>query len=111
MSGAALADLVNEAAIIAARAKRATITQADLVEGQLRAIAGPEKNRVMSEVERELIAYHESGHVLCAELSAEHEKAQRAPRSSRAARPAGSRCTARPTWRSTRRTRTPGGRG
>jgi len=79
MSGATLADLVNEAAIMAARAKRSTITQADLVEGQLRAIAGPEKkNRTMREEERELIAYHEAGHVLCAELSAEHEKAQRA---------------------------------
>jgi cell division protease FtsH len=79
MSGATLADLVNEAAIMAARANRSTITQADLEEGQLRAIAGPEKkNRRMREEERELIAYHESGHVLCAELSAEHEKAQRA---------------------------------
>jgi len=79
MSGATLADLVNEAAIMAARAKRSTITQADLEEGQLRAVAGPEKkNRTMSEEERELIAYHESGHVLCAELSAEHERAQRA---------------------------------
>jgi cell division protease FtsH len=79
MSGATLADLVNEAAIMAARAKRSTITQADLIEGQLRAIAGPEKkNRYIGEQERELIAYHESGHVLCAELSTEHEKAQRA---------------------------------
>jgi cell division protease FtsH len=79
MSGATLADLVNEAAIMAARAKRSTVTQADLEEGQLRALAGPEKkNRTMSEEERELIAYHEAGHVLCAELSAEHEKAQRA---------------------------------
>jgi cell division protease FtsH len=79
MSGATLADLVNEAAIMAARAKRTTVTQADLEEGQLRALAGPEKkNRTMSEEERELIAYHEAGHVLCAELSAEHEKAQRA---------------------------------
>jgi cell division protease FtsH len=79
MSGATLADLVNEAAIMAARARRSTITQADLEEGQLRAIAGPvKKNRTMSEEERELIAYHEAGHVLCAELSAEHEKAQRA---------------------------------
>jgi cell division protease FtsH len=79
MSGATLADLVNEAAIMAARAKRTTVTQADLEEGQLRALAGPEKkNRTLSEEERELIAYHEAGHVLCAELSAEHEKAQRA---------------------------------
>jgi cell division protease FtsH len=79
MSGATLADLVNEAAIMAARARRSTIMQADLEEGQLRAIAGPEKkNRTMSEEERELIAYHESGHVLCAELSAEHGSAQRA---------------------------------
>jgi cell division protease FtsH len=64
---------------MAARDKRSTITQADLEEGQLRAIAGPvKKNRTISEDERELIAYHESGHVLCAELSAEHENAQRA---------------------------------
>ena len=79
MSGATLADLVNEAAIMAARDRRSTITQADLEEGQLRAIAGPvKKNRTIGEEERELIAFHESGHVLCAELSAEHEKAQRA---------------------------------
>jgi len=77
-SGADLANMINEAALLAGRARRRQITQQDLSEGHLRAIAGPEKaNRSMSEDERELVAYHEAGHVLTAELCAEHEKAQR----------------------------------
>jgi len=70
--------MINEAALLAGRARRRQITHQDLSEGHLRAIAGPEKaNRSMTEDERELVAYHEAGHVLTAELCSEHEKAQR----------------------------------
>lgn len=77
-SGAELADMLNEAAIMAARDGRSKISHTDLVEGQLRAIAGPERRSSMTEEEREMVAFHEAGHVLCAELCDEHEKAQRA---------------------------------
>lgn len=78
-SGADLAEMLNEAAIMAARAGRLSITQKDLNEGHLRVLAGPEKrSNFASEEELEIIAYHEAGHVLCAELSPTHEKAQRA---------------------------------
>jgi cell division protease FtsH len=77
-SGADLADILNEAAIMAGRDGRKTITARDLSEGHLRAVAGPEKRHSsMSDEERELVAFHEAGHVLCAELCSEHEKAQR----------------------------------
>lgn len=77
-SGADLADMLNEAAIMAAREDKESIGQDHLIEGQLRAVAGPAKRSSMSEEEREMVAYHEAGHVLCAELCEEHEKAQRA---------------------------------
>jgi cell division protease FtsH len=77
-SGAELADMLNEAAIMAAREELSSISQDHLAEGQLRAIAGPERRSSMSAEERTMVAYHESGHVLCAELCEEHEKAQRA---------------------------------
>lgn len=78
-SGAELAEMVNEAAIMAARANRAVITQDDLTEGHLRVLAGPERRSSMAtEDEQRIIAYHEAGHVLCAELCSNHEKAQRA---------------------------------
>ena len=78
MSGADLEDMLNEAAIMAAREKRRLISQNDLVEGQLRAIAGPaKKDNHFSEEEQEVVANHEAGHVLTSELCREHEKAQR----------------------------------
>ena len=77
-SGADLSDMLNEAAIMAAREGANEISHMHMVEGQLRAIAGPEKRNSMTEKEREMVAYHEAGHVLCAELCEEHEKAQRA---------------------------------
>ena len=77
-SGADLADMLNEAAIMAARARRDLITQADLEEGHLRALAGPEKrSNSLSDDEKQTVAAHESGHVLAAELCATADKAQR----------------------------------
>jgi cell division protease FtsH len=79
MSGAQLSELVNEAAIMAARAERSQITAADFNEAELRVLLGPEKRGSrLAEGELEVIAYHEAGHVLCAELCPNHEKAKRA---------------------------------
>src|SRR5579864_6058228 len=65
LTGAELANLVNEAALLSARRGRTTIGQAELEEGVLRVIAGPErKTRVFSELERKITAYHEMGHAL-----------------------------------------------
>ncbi len=77
-AGADLANIVNEAAIMAARAGRDTILPADLDEGMLRAVAGPQRNdRRIGEGELEVIAWHEAGHALAAELCPTHQKAQR----------------------------------
>ena len=66
-SGADLANLVNEGAILAAREDRNTIILRDLEEAVDRVIAGPaRKSREVSEKEREIIAYHEAGHALVA---------------------------------------------
>jgi cell division protease FtsH len=64
-TGADLSNLVNEAALLAARNGKREITQIELEEGIMRVIAGPEKKtRVMSDKERRITAYHEMGHAL-----------------------------------------------
>ena len=64
-TGADLANLVNEAALLAARHGRKTIGELELEEGIMRVIAGPEKKtRLLSEHERKVTAYHEMGHAL-----------------------------------------------
>jgi cell division protease FtsH len=64
-TGADLSNLINEAALLAARLGKREITQGELEEGILRVIAGPErKTRVMSERERAITAYHEMGHAI-----------------------------------------------
>ncbi len=66
-TGADLSNLVNEAALLAARQGSREITSVHLEEGIMRVIAGPEKKtRVMSEEERRVTAYHEMGHALVA---------------------------------------------
>jgi cell division protease FtsH len=78
MSGAELAELLNEAAIMAARAGRDAIVQADLDEGQLRVMLGPEKQQVkLADGELEVVSYHEAGHALAAELCPNHENPQK----------------------------------
>jgi cell division protease FtsH len=68
-SGADLANAMNEAALLAARHKAATVTLDDFEAAIERVIAGSEKkSRVMNEQERTTVAYHESGHALVAEL-------------------------------------------
>jgi cell division protease FtsH len=77
-AGADLSNMVNEAAIMAARAGRRTILAADLDEGLLRSVAGPQRaDRRIAEGELEVIAWHEAGHALAAELCPTHTKAQR----------------------------------
>lgn len=65
--GADLANILNEAAILAARNKRDEITSEDINRAVDRVIAGPERrSRVMSDREKEIVAYHEAGHALIA---------------------------------------------
>jgi cell division protease FtsH len=64
-TGADLANLINEAALLAARHGNKMIGQVELEEGIMRVIAGPEKKaRLLSEKERKITAYHEMGHAL-----------------------------------------------
>jgi cell division protease FtsH len=68
-SGADLANLVNEAAILAARRNKKKISMVDFNEAVDRVIAGPErKSRVITPKEKEIIAYHEAGHALVGHL-------------------------------------------
>jgi len=68
-SGADLENLVNEAAILAARRNKKTVGRDELTEAIDRVIAGPQrKNRVISERERLMTAYHEAGHALVARM-------------------------------------------
>ena len=68
-SGADLENLVNEAAILAARRNRKTVSRDELTEAIDRVIAGPQrKSRVISERERIMTAYHEAGHALVARM-------------------------------------------
>ncbi|MEG4309381.1 MULTISPECIES: ATP-dependent zinc metalloprotease FtsH4 [unclassified Microcoleus] len=64
-SGADLANLVNEAALLAARNKRLTVAQEDFFEAFERVVAGLEKkSRVLNEKEKKIVAYHEVGHAM-----------------------------------------------
>jgi cell division protease FtsH len=64
-TGADLANLMNEAALLTAREGRSLVTTADMEEAIDRVMAGPErKSRVMSEQEKRVIAFHEGGHAL-----------------------------------------------
>jgi cell division protease FtsH len=68
-TGADLANLINEAALLTARSSKREITMVELEEGIMRVIAGPEKkSRVMSEKERLVTAYHELGHAIVGHL-------------------------------------------
>ena len=65
-AGADLANLVNEAALLAARRDKTSVEMKDFDEAIDRVIAGLEKKRVMSDKERRIVAYHESGHAIVA---------------------------------------------
>lgn len=69
-TGADLANVLNEAALLAARHSRETITAQDLDEAVDRVIAGPQKHsRIMNDHDKLVTAYHEGGHALCAAAS------------------------------------------
>ena len=67
-AGADLANLVNEAALLAARKDKTSVDMKDFDEAIDRIIAGLEKKRVMSDKERRIVAYHESGHAIVASV-------------------------------------------
>jgi cell division protease FtsH len=65
-TGADLENLVNEAALLAARKNRKAIVQEDVEEATIKVVTGPEKkSRVVTENEKRLTAYHEAGHAVC----------------------------------------------
>lgn len=68
-AGAELANLVNEAALLAARKNSSSVTMADMEEAKDKVMMGPErKSTIISEEEKKVTAYHESGHVLVAKM-------------------------------------------
>lgn len=70
LAGADLANIINEAALLAGRFNKKEIAQEDLLESIERSFVGLEKkNRKISDVEKKIVAYHESGHALMAELT------------------------------------------
>ncbi|BAF72897.1 ATP-dependent zinc metalloprotease FtsH [Sulfurovum sp. NBC37-1] len=70
LAGADLANIINEAALLAGRQNKKQIEQSDLLEAIERSFVGLEKkNRKINETEKKIVAYHESGHALMSELS------------------------------------------
>jgi cell division protease FtsH len=70
LAGADLANIINEAALLAGRKKQQTVTQEDLLESVERAIAGlSKKSRRIDPKEKRIVAYHECGHALLAEIT------------------------------------------
>jgi len=77
-SGADLANLVNEAAILAARCNKKQIEQKDLLESIEKVLLGPErKSHLLSEKEKEISAYHETGHALVSFLTPHAEEVRK----------------------------------
>jgi cell division protease FtsH len=68
LTGADLANLCNEAAIFAARAGRLRVEQEHFDGALERVVAGMQSRRTLNEHERRVVAFHEAGHALCAEL-------------------------------------------
>jgi cell division protease FtsH len=77
-TGADLANLLNEAAILAARRRLAEVSMDEVNDAIERVMAGPEKkDRVMSEKRKRLVAYHESGHALVGALMPDYDPVQK----------------------------------
>jgi cell division protease FtsH len=68
LTGADLANICNEAAIFAARRESPTVAGSDFDKALERVIAGVQSRRVLNDHERSVVAYHEAGHAVCAEL-------------------------------------------
>ncbi len=75
-SGAQLSDLLNEAAIIAARGGATTIRPADIHAGWLKVAVGTSRRRSMDERERSIIAAHEIGHAICGRVHGDKRKVE-----------------------------------
>ena len=76
--GSDLANMINEAAIMAVKDKRSSVSQADLFEAVEVVIAGKEKkDRILSDKEKKIVAYHEVGHALIAALQKDAEPVQK----------------------------------
>ncbi len=76
--GADLANIINEAALAAVKAGREYVNQADLFESVEVVFAGKEKkDRILSKKEKEIVAYHETGHALCIALQKHTEPVQK----------------------------------
>ena len=72
-SGADLENLLNEAAILAARAGRSVIVMEDILEGINKVIAGPQKkSRIVTDSDKRITAYHESGHAIIGKIGRAH---------------------------------------
>lgn len=77
-AGADLANLVNEAALLAARNGRQTVAQTDFAEAIERVVAGLEKkSRVLNDKEKKIVAYHEVGHALMGQLMPESGRVEK----------------------------------
>jgi len=76
MSGAQLADLLNEAAILRRPPHHEKITPADIHDGWLKSILGTSRRRSMDERERSIIAAHEAGHAVCGRLFGDRRRVE-----------------------------------
>ena len=78
LAGADLANIVNEAALLAGRKEKKEVGQAEFVEAVERQIAGLEKkSRRLNEKDKKIVAYHESGHAVIAEITPEARKVKK----------------------------------
>jgi cell division protease FtsH len=68
LTGAELANICNEAAIFAARSRRSALGHCDFDDAVERVVAGMQSRRTLNEHERRVVAFHEAGHALCAEV-------------------------------------------
>ncbi len=74
LTGADLANIANEAAILAGRAEREVILTSDFDDALERVVAGMQSSKLMNDHEKRVVAYHEAGHALCSELLPSVEK-------------------------------------
>jgi cell division protease FtsH len=77
LTGADLANICNEASIFAGRSRRDVVLMQDFDAALERTVAGMQSRRVMNDHEKRVIAYHEAGHALCAELQPSQDKTHR----------------------------------
>jgi cell division protease FtsH len=68
LTGAELANICNEAAIVAGRSRREVVLMSDFENALERVVAGMQSRKVINDHEKKVVAYHEAGHALCSEL-------------------------------------------